>query len=135
MLALSFESADTGYIYYHWRWSRGIPVTAEERERYLSIPALGSRRAWRAAIAGRPSVPARVFQPVRRKLLAELPTRMVVMALLLGIPLAVSGLAELQTIGGLARSLCGLLAVVFGLQIAFAKYAKRRERYAVNGAR
>ena len=135
MLALSFEPADTGYIYYHWRWSRGIPVTAEERETYLSIPALGSRRAWRAAIAGRPSVPARAFQPVQRKLLAELPTSMVVMALLLGVPLAVSGLAELQTISGLARSLGGLLAVVFGLQIAFAKYARRRETNAVSGER
>jgi len=133
MLALSFEPADTGYIYYHWRWSRGIPVTAEEREAYLSIPALGSRRAWRAAVAGRPSVPARASRPVQRKLLAEIPTSMVVMALLLGVPFAVSGLAELQTTGGLARSLGGLLAVVFGFQIAFAKYARRREGHAASG--
>lgn len=126
ILALSFEPAENGYLYYHWRWSRGVPVTAEERDEYLSIPALGSRRAWRKSIAGRPTSPPRSFQPAQRKLLAAMPISVVVMALLIGVPLALSGLAELQTMGGLARVVGGLLAVVFGAQIIFAKFSKAR---------
>lgn len=126
ILALSFDPSEKGYLYYHWRWSRGVPVTVEEREAYLSIPALGSRRAWRKSIAGRPTSPPRPFQPVQRKLLATMPISMVVMTLLIGLPLALSGLAELQTIGGLARAVGGLLAVVFGAQIIFAKFLESR---------
>ena len=124
ILALSFEPTESGYLYYHWRWSRGIPVTAEEREAYLAIPVLGSRRAWRMAIAGRATAPTRAFKPVQRELLAALPMSMVFFALLIGIPLSLSGLAELQTLGGLARAMGGLLAVAFGAQIAFAKFRK-----------
>lgn len=84
ILALSFDPSEKGYLYYHWRWSHGVPVTVEEREAYLSIPALRSRRAWRKSIAGRPTSPPRPFQPVQRKLLATMPISMVVMTLLIG---------------------------------------------------
>ena len=121
ILALSFEPTANGYLYYHWRWSRGIPVTPEEREAYLSIPVLGSRRNWRKAIADRSTAPSRAFRPVERKLLASMPNSMVVMALVIGIPLTLSGLTELQSIGGAACVVSGGLAVVFGVQIVFAK--------------
>ena len=126
ILALSFEPTPHGYLYYHWRWSRGVPVTTEEREVYLSIPALGSRRAWRKGIAGRPTSPPRSFQPTQRKLLSTMPVSMVVMAILIGVPLAVSGVTEFQTIGGLARAVGGLLAVAFGAQIVVAKFMDSR---------
>lgn len=127
-LALSFEPDGDGYLYYHWRWSRGIPVTADEREAYLAIPVLGSRRAWKKSISGRPTAPHRAFRPVQQKLLAGMPISMIVVALLIGIPLAGSGLAELQTLSGLARAMMGLMAVVFAAQIIFAKYKEARAR-------
>lgn len=128
MLALSFEQVGDGYLYYHWRWSRGIPVTADEREAYLAIPVVGSRRTWRKSIAGRSTMPSRAFRPVQQKLLAAFPVSMIVMALLFGVPLATSGLLELQTLGGLARALGGLFAIIFAMQIMFAKYIERRSR-------
>jgi hypothetical protein len=126
ILALSFELAENGYLYYQSRWSRGVPVTAEEREAYLSIPALGSRRGWRKAIAGRPTGPPRAFRPVYRRLLASLPKRMIFAAVLIGFPIALIGLADLRTLGGLALAVGGLLFVTFGAQIAFAKFMEGR---------
>lgn len=41
ILALSFEPAENGYLYYHWRWSRGVPVTAEERDSVSLDPSAG----------------------------------------------------------------------------------------------
>jgi hypothetical protein len=140
ILALRFDPFEKGYLYYLWRWSRGVPVTVEEREArsekreaYLSIPALRSRRAWRKSIAGRPISPPRPFQPVQRKLLATMPISMVVMTLFIGLPLALSGLAELQTIGGLACAVGGLLAVVFKAQIIFAKFLEKSVPYPAEG--
>jgi hypothetical protein len=126
ILALSFEPTEDGFLYYHRRWSRGVPVSAEEREAYLSIPALGSRRGWRKAIAGRPTAAPRAFRPVQRKLLASLPIGMSAMSVLIGLLIALSGLAALQTFGGLARAVGGLLFVIFGAQIAFAKFMEAR---------
>ncbi|WCM27425.1 hypothetical protein NDN01_00345 [Sphingomonas sp. QA11] len=128
ILALSFEPINQGYLYYHWRWSRGIPVSAEERDAYLAIPALGSRRAWRRSIAGRPTSPPRSFRPAQQKLLASMPISMALIAFLFGVPLALSGLVELQTISGLVRAVGGLLAVVFGAQIIYAKAVASQRR-------
>jgi|GEM_PF-3727643 len=75
ILALSFELGPDGNVYYRNAWSRGIPVSEAEREAYLSIPALGSRRLWLNAIAGRPSVPRRAYWPTAFKLLAAMPAR------------------------------------------------------------
>lgn len=94
MLELSFEQAENGFVYYHYRWSRGIPVTAEEREEYLNIPVFGSRRAWRKALAGRETTPARAYAPVARKLLQTMPFRMAVFGLIFGIVGLVSGFNE-----------------------------------------
>ncbi|MDB5707895.1 MAG: hypothetical protein JWN66_5011 [Sphingomonas bacterium] len=133
MLALSFEPAESGYIYYHWRWSRGIPVTAEERDAYLRIPALGSRQAWRKGIANRATLPPRAYQPTYRKLLAALPASTVIFGLLVGLPLAASGMAELWSISGAACLIGGLALIGFAGQIAFAKAAEARKAAAGDG--
>jgi hypothetical protein len=36
LLATSFEPHGEGFVYYKHRWSSGLPVTAAEREEYLS---------------------------------------------------------------------------------------------------
>lgn len=121
LFALSFEPAENGYVYYHRRWSRGIPVTAEERDAYLRIPAWGSRHAWQRAIAGRPTVPPRPYRPVQRKLLATMPGSMIVSGLAVGLPLIASGFATLPSLAGIACMIGGLALTGFAGQIAFAK--------------
>jgi hypothetical protein len=75
ILAQSFEQGADGYTYYRNAWSRGIPVTEAEREAYLAIPAIGSRRTWLSAIAGRPSVPRRAYFPTVFNVYSAMPAR------------------------------------------------------------
>lgn len=58
MLELSFEPLGDGYVFYRNRWSPGIPVSAPEREAYLSelAPFSASQRAFLASIKGREPV-------------------------------------------------------------------------------
>ena len=126
MLALSFEPTDDGYVYYHWRWSRGIPVTIEEREAYLRIPALGSRRAWRRAIAERATVAPRPFGPTHRKLLARMPVSAMVAGFSIGAILALTALAEPSSVSRIFCMIAGLAMIAFAGQIAIAKWAIRK---------
>jgi hypothetical protein len=57
LLALCFEPDGDGFIFFRNRWASGIPVTAEEREAYLSASPFGFRRDFYGAIKGR--VPVR----------------------------------------------------------------------------
>lgn len=94
MLALSFEPTDGGFIYYHYRWSRGVPVTPEEREEYLDIPVFRSRRGWRKALTGRETVQPRAYLPVAWKLMNNMPLSMALYALILGAMGLLAGVNE-----------------------------------------
>ena len=60
LLETAFEPQGAGFVYYRNRWSPGIPVSAEEREAYVSRWYLGSTAAFHKRIAGRaPVTPAR----------------------------------------------------------------------------
>ena len=133
ILALSFEPNGDGYIYYRNRWSRGIPVTAAEREAYLRIPAFGSRRAWRASITGRETLPPRAYGPTGRKLWAAMPWRMAVFGILFGIVFLIGGVAGLQTphttqalLWALLSIVAGALMLASGISIALARIPRRR---------
>jgi len=125
ILALSFERSGDGYLYYRWRWSRGVPVTAEEREAYLNIPAMGSRREWRRAIANRPTASTRDSGPVQRKLYAALPLRMAVTGITFGVGLVLAGLAA----SGVALQVLffsgGALLLMFAASIIVARLMSR----------
>lgn len=89
LLELSFEPHSDGFAYYRNRWSQGRPVSAAEREAYLSIPTFGSRRAFHAMVAARPPItPSRAYGPVFRQMMVRVPWPFLVapfgMALLLG---------------------------------------------------
>ena len=62
----AFERTPSGFIYYERAWSMGVPVSAEEREIYLS----GARIDWLRAIVGRPAViPRRPYWPAVKRIL------------------------------------------------------------------
>ena len=132
MLVLSFEPNGDGYTYYHNRWSRGVPVTAEEREAYLDIPALGSRRAWRAAISGRRTLPPRPYGPTARKIRGALPLRMALSGIVFGIAALLGGLGDLwsdhMTPGTILWSVllvfAGAAMLAFGASVAIAHLSR-----------
>ena len=66
----AFEPVDDGYVYYERAWAKGIRVTVDERELYLS----GAHIDWLQAIVGRhKSEPRRPYwRGVKRMALAML---------------------------------------------------------------
>ncbi|WP_229726678.1 hypothetical protein [Sphingomonas alpina] len=66
----AFEPINDGYVYYESAWAKGIRVTADERELYLS----GAHIDWLRAIVGRDkSRPRRPYwRGVKRMALAML---------------------------------------------------------------
>jgi hypothetical protein len=93
-LALSFEQTEHGFLYYHYAWSRGIPVTPEEREAYLDIPVFGLRHTWRRSLAGRETAPPRAYWPTLWKLLRTMPLSMAFIVLNVGAVGVLFGLYE-----------------------------------------
>jgi hypothetical protein len=124
LLALSFEESEQGYIYYHNRWSRGVPVSAEEREAYLRIPALGSRKAWRKSLKGRQTLPPRAFNPVMMKLLAAMPRRMAFLGVAFGFAGLVQGSSEPNALLAGLFIFGGGAMLVFGSSIALARLTR-----------
>jgi hypothetical protein len=114
ILSLSFEPTEDGYVYYHNRWSRGIPVTKEERNEYLNIPVLGSRRAWCKSLEGRETLPSRAYKPVARKLYSAMPLSMGAFVLILGLLLLLSGLNESNVVLAIIYVAGGSGMLVFG---------------------
>ena len=73
-LGSSFERDGESWLFYRHHWARGIRVSAEEREAYLRPALDGSRRAFYAAIEGRPaSAKRRPFLSSQRATLAAIP--------------------------------------------------------------
>ena len=124
ILMLSFEPAESGYIYYHNRWSRGIPVTEKERDEYLSIPVFGSRRAWRKSLAGRETLSPRAYKPVARKLLRAMPLRMAVLSLIFGLSLLFAGLNERSLVLAAIYIAGGCAMLVFAGSAVIARFVR-----------
>jgi hypothetical protein len=124
ILALSFEPAEGGFVYYHNRWSRGMPVTSDEREEYLNLRVIGSRGAWRKTLIGRETVPPRAFKPVLRKLLRAMPLRMAIFGTAFGIGSLVSGLNEPNWILATLYVAAGCMMLFFGGAIFAARFWK-----------
>lgn len=131
MLSISFAPHGDGYLYYRNSWSRGVPVSAAEREAYISMPlttsTFGSRRAWRQSIAGREAIGRRrPYGPAELKLLAAMPSGFAVIFLLgaaTGIAGAIHATTQLSLVGN------GVFAgtmLLLGVAVAFAKLTSRR---------
>lgn len=61
----AFERSPSGFVYYERAWTKGVPVSAEEREVYLS----GARIDWLRATVGRPAVvPRRPYWPAVKRI-------------------------------------------------------------------
>jgi hypothetical protein len=126
LFALSFEPSGEGYHYYHYRWSRGVPVTAAERDAYLNIPIFGSRRAWRKSLIGRETLPPRSYASVRQKLLAAMPYRMAFGGVIVGAVGLVSGLSERDTAIKIVYLVAGAVMLIFGVSILVARFMQSR---------
>ena len=91
LLETAFEPHGDGYLFYRNRWSSGIPVTAAEREQYLAIPALGSRKAFYLQIEGRtPATGPRNASDVRGRMISAIPLWSLIVAVALGIAILLS---------------------------------------------
>jgi len=70
----SFEPAGDGFLFYRTHWSRGIPVSAAEREAYLARPFGDERLHFEAMIRGRAaSGPRRPYRRSYGRTLAAFP--------------------------------------------------------------
>ena len=71
VLATAFEAVGDRWAYYPNAWSRGVLVSAEERELFLGFRL----RLFRKAIAGRPaSEPRRPYWPMLKRILCAMLT-------------------------------------------------------------
>lgn len=122
MLALSFEPTEYGFLYYHYRWSRGIPVTPEEREAYLNMPAFGSARAWRKSLAGRETAPPRAYAPVLWKLLRTMPLSIAVIGLAVGAFVLLLGFYEPNMALAIVYVAFGGANLIWGALIVAARF-------------
>jgi hypothetical protein len=66
MMAMAFEEAGDQWLYYANAWSKGVLVSAQERDLYLDFKLIAFRRS----VAGRePSAPPRPYWPTVKRLL------------------------------------------------------------------
>jgi hypothetical protein len=73
-LDTSFEADGDGFLFYRSHWSRGIPVSAAEREACLARPFDDERRRFEAMISGRAaSGPRRPYWLSYSRMLAAFP--------------------------------------------------------------
>jgi hypothetical protein len=127
LLEVSFEPQDDGYLYYRNRWARGIPVTASERETYLSAGSFGARAPFHEAIRGRTATARpRKYGPVYWKLLSRMPLTTAGGALIFGLVVAAIGLGVGPLAGRALLVIAGAAFIAFGAQIIFARVRPKR---------
>lgn len=126
MLALSFEPNEHGFLYYHYRWSRGVQVTVQERDDYLNIPVFGSRRAWRRSLKGRQTFAPRAYGPVLWKLLPKMPLSILFCSVILGLAVLASSYKEPITALAIIYAATGGAMLLFGVLIVIARVRKRQ---------
>lgn len=77
VMETAFEPHEGGWVYHRSSWSKGVPVTAEERELFVADWTPEKSAEFHRRIAGRPGVtPARGLRPVGA-ILRALPTGVV----------------------------------------------------------
>ena len=128
-LERDFEPDGDGYIFYRHHGSPGIPVTAEEREEYLSMPVIGSRQDFYDRIAGR--APVRPRRPYGRAYLGtldSLPRGFVVSFLAAGALLLFSALRAEAPLLKWLWLVAGAMSALFGLQLLAVRLWRGRSR-------
>lgn len=123
VMETAFEPFEGGWVYYRSSWSKGVPVTAEERELFVADWTPDKSAEFHRRIAGRsPVKPARGLKPLAA-ILRALP-RGVVWAIFTG---AVAALALSWDADPFWRIVLWSLAAAF-LLISAAIFAVRRFR-------
>lgn len=112
---LSFEPHGDGYVFYRHAWSRGVAVTAEEREASLQPPYWRSRLAFTRKIRGRPpAVPPRGWLLTQRKLWDALPVGLVLTMLGAALPVILHAQDHESSVLRWAQSGLGLVIALYG---------------------
>ena len=118
LLETSFEPHGTGFLFYRHRWAKGVPVSAAERDEYLAIPVLGSRRAFYRKIKDRAPVKGeREYRRAAARMASALPQGMAVGILLLSGGLILRGFSASAPLEQWAAFLSGAAGIFFGLWI------------------
>src|ERR1051325_1716419 len=74
LMATAFEPDGENYLFYRYHWSRGIPVTAAEREAFLALPFDDERNHFEARIRGRAATgPRRPYWRSYARMIAGFP--------------------------------------------------------------
>ena len=122
LLEIAFEPYDDGYVFYRNAWTGGVPVSARERELYLSMPVLGSRQAYYDRIKGRETVtPPRPYDAALTKIAQATPWFMVIVGVLTGAVVASWSTGRLALP---LRVLCLFAGAMFWIYYAYVAYAK-----------
>jgi hypothetical protein len=120
LLESSFEPHGSGFLFYRNRWSKGIPVSAAERDAYLAIPVFGSRANFYAQIKGRAPVGGpRGYHYVARQMANALPKGMATSVLLLSSALMIFGIFANPDLERWIAFSGGLAGVLFSAWIIF----------------
>ena len=132
MLELSFEPDGDGYVFFKNVWSSGVPVTAVERETYLSAGLLSGRGEFYRTIADRQATrPPRPANAVRLKIFRAFPLFVVLTSALVGLGLIRIANAETSTALRLAFYAVALPSCFLAVMALIAKLlpqARVRER-------
>lgn len=118
LLETSFEPHGDGFLFYRNRWANGVPVSAAEKDEYLSIPVFGSRRAFYHKIANRSPVKGpRQYRHAASRMAWAFPRGSAEAILLLSGGLLLRGFFASAAFEQWAAVLGGLAGVLFGLWI------------------
>jgi len=132
LLDTSFEPDGDGFLFYRSHWSRGIPVSAAEREAYLARPFDAERRRFEELIRGRPATaPRRPYGRSQARMLAAFPASVAVAGLAFGAMFLSRAYAAEDSPALVALWwIAGGLSAGFGLGIVLVRLggARRREK-------
>jgi hypothetical protein len=126
LLETSFEPHGAEFLFYRHRWSSGISVSAAEREEFLAIPPLRSRRGFYRKVKDRaPAAGRRDHGAARRKLADAFPKSMGAGLLLLGCSLLIRGFFAQAPFQSWMSLLAGCTAVLLGSWIVSSRSTRR----------
>lgn len=126
LLELLFERDGDAFIFYRNRWSRGVRVTPEEREDYLSAPPFDLRRSFFRKVEGRAPVrPPRGGDILTLELLRTFSAYAIVVFLLFGGLAFLFALGQHRPIWRWLMISAGVMAFCMSAAIVIAKLPRR----------
>ena len=121
VLELSFEPDGSGFVFYAAARSRGIPVSAEEREEYLSASPFGLSTISKRFAGRAPIRPPRPYFPIYFRRMGYYPASLVFMFLAFGSFLVILALGVQESLLRWPMIIFGAFTLILCATIMFAK--------------